>query len=74
MIATMNMPEPAFVFMYSLPKIIGMLAIIAGILHATTTLMGFWTSSARVPYGAAQLNQLPKVFAKLNKKVVSLIA
>lgn len=74
MIATMNMPEPEFVSMYSLPKIIGMLAIIAGILHATTTLMGFWASSARVLYGAAQLNQLPKVFAKLNKKGQPVVA
>ena len=74
MIATMNMPEPEFVSMYSLPKIIGILAIVAGILHATTTLMGFWTSSARVLYGAAQLNQLPKVFANLNKKGQPVVA
>src|SRR5699024_2748791 len=46
---------------------IGIAAIISGILHALTTLMGFWTSSARVLYGAAQLNQLPKAFTKLNK-------
>ena len=30
--------------------------------------MGFWTSSARVLYGAAQLNQLPNIFTKLNDK------
>ena len=29
--------------------------------------MGFWTSSARVLYGAAEMNQLPKAFSKLNK-------
>ena len=29
--------------------------------------MGFWTSSARVLCGGAQLNQLPKIFMKLNK-------
>jgi APA family basic amino acid/polyamine antiporter len=29
--------------------------------------MGFWTSSARVLYGSAQLNMLPHAFMKLNK-------
>ena len=29
--------------------------------------MGFWTSSARVLYGSAQLNMLPPAFKKLNK-------
>ena len=73
-VAAMNMPEPEFVAMYSLPKIVAIMAIVAGILHATTTLMGFWTSSARVLYGAAQLNQLPKAFAKLNKKGQPVVA
>jgi APA family basic amino acid/polyamine antiporter len=50
-----------------LPAIIGIIAIISGILHALTTLMGFWASSARVLYGAAQLNQLPKAFMDVNK-------
>jgi len=74
LIAAMNMPEPEFVSMYSLPKIIAMFAIIAGILHAFTTLMGFWTSSARVLYGASQLNQLPKAFQKLNKNGQPIVA
>lgn len=67
-ISKMGMPEPELIAKFSLPKIIGTLAIIAGILHAVTTLMGFWTSSARVLYGAAQLNQLPKILGRLNKK------
>lgn len=66
-IASMSMPEPEFVDMFGIPRIIGIAAIISGILHALTTLMGFWVSSARVLYGAAQLNQLPKAFLKLNK-------
>lgn len=66
-VAAMNMPEPEIAARFSLPGIIGIMAITAGILHAATTLMGFWTSSARVLYGAAQLNQLPKAFTKLNR-------
>lgn len=66
-IASMSMPEPELITKYGLPGIIGIAAIIAGILHAFTTLMGFWVSSARVLYGAAQLNQLPKAFMRLNK-------
>ena len=66
-IATMSMPEPELINKFGLPGIIGIAAIISGILHAFTTLMGFWVSSARVLYGAAQLNQLPKTFMKLNK-------
>lgn len=66
-IAGMSMPEPELVAKFSLPRIIGIAAIVSGILHALTTLMGFWVSSARVLYGAAQLNQLPKAFMKLNK-------
>lgn len=66
-IAEMSMPEPEMVAKIGLPKIIGIAAIVSGILHALTTLMGFWTSSARVLYGAAQLNQLPEAFTKLNK-------
>lgn len=73
-VAGMGMPEPEFVAQFSLPKIIGIMAITAGILHAITTLMGFWTSSARVLYGAAQLNQLPKIFGKLNKKGQPVVA
>ena len=65
-IAKMGMPEPELVHKLGLPGVIAILAIFAGVLHALTTLMGFWTSSARVLYGAAQLNQLPKFFQKLN--------
>ena len=43
-IASMSMPEPELVAKYGLPGIIGIAAIIAGILHAFTTLMGFWVS------------------------------
>ena len=73
-IASMTMPEPELVAKLGIPAIIGIIAIIAGILHALTTLMGFWVSSSRVLYGAAQLNQLPKQLAKLNKKGQPFIA
>lgn len=63
----MSLPEPELVLKLGLPRIIGIAAIESGILHALTTLMGFWTFSARVLYGAAQLNQLPEVFTRLNK-------
>lgn len=66
-IAGMTMPEPEIVRNVGLPVFISVIAIISGLLHALTTLMGFWTSSARVIYGAAQLNQLPKQLMKLNK-------
>lgn len=66
-IAGMNMPEPELIAKFGLPAIIGTLAIVSGLMHAFTTLMGFWTSSARVLYGAAQLNQLPQKFMKINK-------
>lgn len=66
-LVSMSMPEPELVYRLGLPAIIGIAAIISGIMHALTTLMGFWTSSARVLYGAAQLNQLPKAFMRLNK-------
>lgn len=73
-VAGMGMPEPEFITKFSLPRIFAIMAIIAGILHAITTLMGFWTSSARVLYGAAQLNQLPKVIGKLNAKGQPVVA
>lgn len=66
-IAGMSMPEPELISKYGLPGILAIAAIVAGVLHALTTLMGFWTSSARVLYGAAQLNQLPKFLTRLNK-------
>ena len=65
-IASMSMPEPELVARFGLPAILGILAIVSGLMHAFTTLMGFWTSSARVLYGAAQLNQLPRGFMKVN--------
>lgn len=73
-IAALSMPEPELVAKLGIPVIISVIAIIAGILHAFTTLMGFWVSSSRVLYGAAQLNQLPKSFAKLNKRGQPFIA
>lgn len=66
-IASMSMPEPELVASLSLPAIIGIIAIISGLLHAFTTLMGFWVASARVLYGSAQMNQLPHWFMKVNK-------
>lgn len=66
-IAAMNMPEPEIISMYNLLPIFAWMAVISGILHAFTTLMGFWSSSARVLYGSAEMNQLPKPIAKLNK-------
>ncbi len=66
-LSTMSLPEPEIIASFGLPQILAIAAIVAGILHAFTTLMGFWVSSARVLYGASQLNQLPKAFTKLNK-------
>ncbi len=66
-IAKMSMPEPELIAMYKMMPIFGYIAVISGVLHAFTTLMGFWTSSARVLYGAAEMNQLPRAFAKVNK-------
>ena len=66
-IASMSMPEPELVARFGLPAILGILAIVSGLMHAFTTLMGFWTSSARVLYGAAQLNQLPRGFMRVNR-------
>ena len=45
-IASMSMPEPELVARFGLPAILGILAIVSGLMHAFTTLMGFWTSSA----------------------------
>lgn len=66
-IAGMKMPEPELIEKIGLPGVLAILAILAGILHAFTTLMGFWVASARVLYGSAQLNQLPHWFMKTNK-------
>jgi APA family basic amino acid/polyamine antiporter len=66
-IAGMKLPEPELIEKIGLPGVLAILAILAGILHAFTTLMGFWVASARVLYGSAQLNQLPHWFMKTNK-------
>lgn len=66
-IAAMTMPEPELIAKYQILPLFGYIAVISGVLHAFTTLMGFWTSSARVLYGASEMNQLPKAFAKVNK-------
>lgn len=66
-LAGMNMPEPELIRSLGLPMIFAWAALLAGSLHGFTTFMGFWTSSARVLYGSAQLNMLPPVFKNLNK-------
>lgn len=66
-LAEMQMPEPELIRALRLPMIFAWGALIAGSLHGFTTFMGFWTSSARVLYGSAQLNMLPPAFMKLNK-------
>ena len=66
-IAGLSVPEPQLVDQLGMPAIIGLLAIAAGLLYAFTTLMGFWTSSARVLYGASQLRQLPPWFTRTNR-------
>lgn len=66
-IAGLSVPEPELVEQLGMPAIIGLLAILAGLLYAFTTLMGFWTSSARVLYGASQLRQLPPWFTRTNR-------
>lgn len=66
-IAGLSIPEPQLVQKLGMPAIIGLLAIVSGLLYAFTTLMGFWTSSARVLYGASQLRQLPPWFARTNR-------
>ena len=66
-LAEMQMPELELIRSLGLPMIFAWGALIAGSLHGFTTFMGFWTSSARVLYGSAQLNMLPPAFMKLNK-------
>ena len=66
-IAGMNMPEPELINRYGLLKLLGSAAIFSGILHAITTIMGFWSSSSRVLYGGAKMNYFPEAFMKLNK-------
>lgn len=66
-IAKLTIPEPQLVDSLDMAAIVGLLAIVSGLLYAFTTLMGFWTSSARVLYGASQLRQLPPWFSKTNR-------
>ncbi len=66
-VAGMSLPEPELIRELGLPMLFAWLALIAGSLHGFTTFMGFWTSSARVLYGSAQLNMLPRAFLKLNR-------
>ena len=66
-IAGLTIPEPELVDQLDMAGIVGLLAITSGLLYAFTTLMGFWTSSARVLYGASQLRQLPPWFMRTNK-------
>lgn len=66
-IANLTIPEPQLVDQLGMADIVGLLAIASGLLYALTTLMGFWTSSARVLYGASQLRQLPPWFSKTNR-------
>jgi APA family basic amino acid/polyamine antiporter len=65
--ADMLIPEISIINMYGFPKILAAMALIAGLLHALTTLMSVFSSAARILYGAAELNQLPAKFKKLNK-------
>lgn len=65
-IANMSLPAPELVDSLDMAGAIAIIAIIAGLLYAFTTLLGFWTSSARVLYGYSQLKQLPPWFTKTN--------
>ena len=66
-IAGWDVPEARIVTMYKLPYVIALVAIGAGILHALTTMAGFWLSSARALYGFSQLGFMPKGFLKTNR-------
>lgn len=66
-IAGMSMPEPELIRKLGMPMIFAWLALLAGSLHGLTTFMGFWTASARVLYGSAQLNMLPPAFKDINR-------
>jgi len=66
-IANFDLPEPRIIEMYNLPYILVLLAILAGFLHAFSTMAGFWLSSARALYGFAQLGFLPKSLMKTNR-------
>ena len=66
-LAKMSMPEPELIKSLGLPMVFAFAALLAGALHGLTTFMGFWTSSARVLYGSAEMNMLPPAFKKLNK-------
>lgn len=63
----MNMPEPELVNKFGMLKLLGAAAIFSGILHAVTTIMGFWSSSSRMLYGGAKMHYFPSALMKLNK-------
>lgn len=67
-ITDLKMPGPELVMSIGMPRIFAFLEIFAGVLFALTTLMAFWTSSARALYGASQLRQLPPWFTKTNSQ------
>ena len=67
LIAQLAMPGPELVEELGMLRIFAILDIIAGLLFAFTTLMGFWVSSARVLYGASQLQHLPPIFQRTNR-------
>ena len=66
-LAGMSMPEPELIRALGLPMFFAFAALLAGSLHGFTTFMGFWTASARVLYGSAEMNMLPPIFKKVNK-------
>lgn len=67
-IAGWDLPEARIVTMYKMPYIIALIALGAGILHALTTMAGFWLSSARALYGFSQMGFMPKGLLKTNSK------
>lgn len=67
-IAGWDLPEARIVTMYKLPYVVALIALGAGILHAITTMAGFWLSSARALYGFSQLGFMPKGLLKTNVK------
>lgn len=66
-IAAWDIPEARIVTQYSLPYVIALIAILAGVLHALTTMAGFWLSSARALYGFSQLGFMPTGLLRTNR-------
>ena len=67
MISEWDVPEARIVTMHNLPYVVALVAITAGVLHALTTMAGFWLSSARALYGFAQLGFMPKGLLTTNR-------